>query len=53
MTGCQYSVYHGGIKKVKSYISASSGQNVAFSLEQGTGVEPAFSAWEADALPMY
>ena len=22
-------------------------------LEQGTGIEPAFSAWEADALPMY
>ena len=22
-------------------------------VEQGTGVEPAFSAWEADALPMY
>lgn len=24
-----------------------------FFLEQGTGIEPAFSAWEADALPMY
>ena len=22
-------------------------------LEQGTGIEPAFAAWEADALPMY
>ena len=26
---------------------------VSFSLERGTGVEPAYSAWEADALPMY
>ena len=26
---------------------------VSFLLEQGTGIEPAFSAWEADALPMY
>ncbi len=24
-----------------------------FLMEQGTGIEPAFSAWEADALPMY
>ena len=24
-----------------------------FLLEQGTGVEPASSAWEADVLPMY
>ena len=24
-----------------------------FFLEQGTGVEPASSAWEADVLPMY
>ena len=23
------------------------------SLEQGTGIEPASSAWEADVLPMY
>ena len=26
---------------------------VSFFLEQGTGIEPASSAWEADALPMY
>ncbi len=24
-----------------------------FFLEQGTGIEPASSAWEADVLPMY
>ncbi len=24
-----------------------------FLLEQGTGIEPASSAWEADVLPMY
>lgn len=26
---------------------------VSFFLEQGTGIEPASSAWEADVLPMY
>ena len=26
---------------------------VSFFLEQGTGIEPASSAWEADILPMY
>ena len=24
-----------------------------FNVEQGTGIEPASSAWEADVLPMY
>ena len=27
--------------------------NVAFFVEQGTGVEPAFTAWEAVVLPIY
>ena len=28
-------------------------QDGDFFLEQGTGIEPASSAWEADVLPMY
>ena len=28
-------------------------RRVSFFLEQGTGIEPASSAWEADVLPMY
>ena len=26
---------------------------VIFSMEQGTGIEPAFTAWEAVVLPIY
>ena len=34
-------------------ISRSKRYKACSDVERGTGVEPAYSAWEADALPMY
>ena len=38
----------------KSYKNPSKSDDFeGFDMEQGTGIEPASSAWEADVLPMY
>ena len=38
----------------KSYKNPSKPDDFeGFDMEQGTGIEPASSAWEADVLPMY
>ena len=58
---CRAPLYWGyAAKKLTAAMPANTGmkkpaaaQWLTAGMERGTGVEPAYSAWEADALPMY